>query len=354
MLYSSQDTIKATIVVQDSIQRFRKFDEAEVDSIFKMLERREQMLDSIARAEARMRYLQSLKPAEPEGFDTAAVPYYLTDDSIPFQDHPISHFSTRYFYSRDTSKPVLVDMADNPPVQQETLTELRSSSDLPPARSHDLRPDWLLGIIIGSLVLLAWLKLFYQKFLDQMMQSVTNYQLSVKLLRDQNIFSKKVAIYLNLNFVFIGGAFVYLIFGYYNLRLFLLNDILSYLCYSACLMMLLIIRHVVMHITGYLFDNHYVFREYLHQIFLIYKSLGIYLIILVIGLAYIREDLRVYFVYLGLVLVFSAYFLRLFKGVRILMNKDVFIFYLILYLCTLEILPFLILYRFFSLSVLRG
>ncbi|KPL17565.1 MAG: hypothetical protein AMS26_00350 [Bacteroides sp. SM23_62] len=354
MLYPSQDTVKATIVVQDSTPRFRKFNEAEVDSIFKMLERREEMLDSIARAGVRMRYFQSLKPPEPEGFDTAAVPYYLTDDSVPFLIHPISHFSTRYFCSRDTTKPVLVEVADNPPFKQETLSESRSPSDSPAVRSHDLRPDWLLGIIIASLVLLAWLKLFYHKFLDQMMQSVTNYQLSVKLLRDQNIFSKRVAIALNLNFVFIGGAFVYLIFGYFNLRPFLLNDILSYLCYSGCLMVLLLVRHVVLHVTGYLFDSHHVFREYLHQIFLIYKSLGIYIIILVIGLAYIREDLRIYFVYLGILLVFTAYFLRLFKGVKILLNKDVLIFYLILYLCTLEILPFLILYRFFSLSVLRG
>jgi hypothetical protein len=354
MLQSGQDTVTSKIIIQEPSSRFRKFNESEVDSIFKMLERRAQMLDSVARAEARLRYLRSLKPPEPVGFDTTAVPYYLTDDSSLFQDHPISHFSTRYFCSRDTMKPVLVDLAYNPPIEKETHTELKSPYDFGETRSHDFRPDWLFVIIIGSLVLLAWLKLFYYKFLDQIMQSVSNYQLSGKLLRDQNIFSKRVAIALNLNFVFIGGAFVYLIFAYYNLRPFLLNDILSYLSYSGCLVVLLIVRFVVLHITGYIFDNHQLFREYLHQIFLIYKNLGIYLIPLVIGLAYIRENLRVYFIYLGFILVFSAYLLRFFKGVRILMNKDVLIFYLILYLCTLEILPFLILYRFLSLSILRG
>ena len=354
MLYSSQDTIKASIIVQDTTPRFRKFNADEVDSIFMMLEKREQMLDSMARAEARLRYLQSLPPPEPEGFDTAAVPYYLTEDSFHFQVHPISHLSTRYFCPRDQSKPVLVDLEGRPDEAESTLVEMPTPTHLPPPGSHELRPDWLLGIIIGSLVLLAWLKLFYHKFLDQIMQSVSNYQLSVKLLRDQNIFSKRVAIALNLNFVFIGGAYVYLLFGYYNLRPFALNDIMSYLSYSGCLMLLLLIRHVVLYMAGFLFDNLHVFREYLHQVFLIYKSMGIYLIILVIGLAYIREDLRVYFIYLGIALVFSAYFLRLLKGIRILMNKDVLIFYLILYLCTLEILPFLILYRFFSLSVLRG
>ncbi len=354
MFYSSQDTVRNIIIVQDSTSRFRKFNPSEVDSIFKMLERREQMLDSIARAEARMKYLQSIKPVEPEGFDTAAVPYYLTDDSMLFQDHPISHFNTRYFYARDTMKPILLEQAGSPPAKKETVTELVHQPDIPPARSHDLRPDWLLGIIIGSLVLLAWLKLFYNKFLDQMIQSVTNYRLSVKLLRDQNIFSKRVAIALNLNFVFIGGAFIYLILGYFNYRPLPLGDLLSYLCYTGFLMALLIARYLVLHITGHLFNKHYVFSEYLHQILLIYKNLGIYLIILVIGLSYIRDDLRIYFIYLGAILALLAYFLRLFKGVRILMNKDVLIFYLILYLCTLEILPFLIIYRFISLSVLRG
>jgi hypothetical protein len=354
MFYSGQDTVKATIILRDSTPRFRKYSEAEVDSIFNMLERREQMLDSMTRAEARMKYLQPVKPIAPEEFDTAAVPYYLTDDFFPSQVHPISHFSTRYFCPRDTSKPVLVELETNSPAQRETRTELSSPPDMPPARSHDLRPDWLLVIIVGSLVLLAWLKLFYHKFLDQMMQSIANYQLSVKLLRDQNIFSRRVAFALNLNFVFMGGAYLYLIFGYYNLRPFLLNNILSYLCYSGCLMILLIIRYIVLHITGYLFNNQHVFREYLHQIFLIYKSLGIYLIILVIGLAYIREELRIYFIYLGMALLIAAYLLRFFRGIKILMNKDVLIFYLILYLCTLEILPLLILYRFFALSVLRG
>jgi hypothetical protein len=354
MFYPGQDTVSNTIIVKDTTPRFRKFNQAEVDSIFKMLERREQMLDSIARAEARKKYLQSLIEIEPEGFDTSAVPYYLTDDSIPFQDHPLSYFNLRYFYARDTSKPVFIEQESSSPAPKKTSAEISQQTGMSREHSHELRPDWLLVIIIGSLILLAWLKLFYNKFLDQMIQSVTNYQLSVKLLRDHNIFSRRVAVALNLNFIFIGGAFIYLLFGYYNIKPLPLSDAMSYLCYSGFLMGLLMVRHLALHIIGHLFESRHVFREYLHQIFLIYKSLGIYFIVLVIGLAYIREDLRIYFIYVGILMAVLSYFLRLFKGVRILMNKDVLIFYLILYLCTLEILPFLILYRFFSATVLTG
>jgi hypothetical protein len=61
--------------------------------------------------------------------------------------------------------------------------------------------------------------------------------------------------------------------------------------------------------------------------------------------------LRIYFIYLGMALLIAAYLLRFFRGIKILMNKDVLIFYLILYLCTLEILPLLLGYKLFFLLV---
>ena len=79
-----------------------------------------------------------------------------------------------------------------------------------------------------------------------------------------------------------------------------------------------------------------------------YKNLGIYLIPIVIGIAYIHEKLKIYVVYAGIVLFVLAYFLKFYKGIQIIIKKDVLIFYLILYLCTLEILPVLIIYKFLS------
>jgi hypothetical protein len=213
----------------------------------------------------------------------------------------------------------------------------------------------LLGIVILSLVLLAWLKLFYNKFFDQTIQSLANYQLSAKLLRDQNIFSRRVAFLLNLNFVLVGATTVYLITGFFNLRILPLNDVLSWLVYAGTISCLLILRHLTSHVVGHIFNKREEFREYLFQLMIIYKNLGIYFLIIVIGIAYIRDDLRIYLVYLAGLLVLAAFILRFVRGLQIVLNKkDVLIFYLILYLCTLEILPFLIFYRFFSLSVQAG
>jgi hypothetical protein len=346
-----QDT--AAAVPSDTVTGIRKFSTDEADDIFRAMEKREREFDSIARVRAYYAYLRSIEQDEPEGFDTSAVPYYFVADSLVPAENPLSYLKQRFLSSRDTSKPVFIEkLVATETVAAEYPGENQLLSSVP---SHETRPDWLLGIIIGSLVLLAWLKLFYNKFLDQTIQSVANYQLSTKLLRDQNIFSRRVAFVLNINFILVGASYVYLLFGFLRIRPFPLNDLLSYFGYAGIILGLLILRFVVSHLIGYVFNRHFEFREYLHQILLIYKSLGVYMLILVIGIAYIRDDLRVYLIYISGILLVAAFILRITKGMKIILNnKDILIFYLILYLCTLEIIPLLIFYRFFSSSFLAG
>jgi hypothetical protein len=181
-----------------------------------------------------------------------------------------------------------------------------------------------------------------------------NYQLSATLLRDQNIFSRRVAFFLNLNFVIISGAFVFLLLGYLKIRPLPYGDLVSYLVYSGIIMALLLLRYILSNLIGFIFQKQKEFTEYQHQILLIYKNLGIFLIPIVIGIAYIHEGIREYLIYLGGFMLVASLILRLIKGFKILMNRDVLIFYLILYLCILEILPILIFYRFFALSVLTS
>jgi hypothetical protein len=350
---SSQGQANSSLAPQDSSTGLKKFSTSEVDDIFKAMERKERQLDSIARVRAYRAYLRSIESEKPEPFDTSAVPYNLLQDSISPGSNPLSSFKIRYYSSKDTLKPVLHE-AEN---SSETMEVVRiiPQAHSPGGHSHDLRPDWLIAIVIGSLVLLAWLKLFYNKFLDQTLQSLTNYQLSSKLLRDQNMFSRRVAFALNINFVIVGGAFLYLVLGFFNIRIFSLGDFPSFLAYTGILSLLLILRYFISHIVGHVFRRQGEFREYLHQLLLIHKNLGIYLLIPVAGISYIREDMRIYLVYLSVLFILFALVLRLVKGIKIVLNnKDVLIFYLILYLCTLEILPLLIFYRFFSSSVQAG
>ena len=353
--YYFQDSIPvfhADSVVHDTTDNSgnsKQFSAEEVYSIFETLERREKELDSLTGVRSRERTVRPPASPAPIPFDTASVPYRESPEQGALKDNPLSAVKWKMLYPKESS----IFIEEAPPSAQQ-VQPFEKSRDHSYVSGHEPRPDWLLGLILFCLVLIAWLKLFYNKFLNQTMQSLLNFQLSAKLFRDQNMFSRRVAIALNLNFVLTGGAFIYLIFEYFQIHPFDYTDHVSFLFYSGIVAGLLFLRFFVSHTVGYVFQKQIEFQEYQHQILLIYKNLGIYLIPLVFAIAYIHEDIRVYLIYLGILMLFTSFILRLFRGFKLLMKKDVLIFYLILYLCTLEILPLLILYRFFSSLVLTG
>ncbi len=341
---------------QDTSISIRKFTPEEIQSIFEASDRKQKKMDSIIalnQKKAVSHAITSPSESDTNKISKDDIPYLSIDDSVLIlsQKQFIQSLSNQYFYYKDTSQPVIYDtpidllQTETPAQPGYTQTEKPSS---PNGKSYDLNPDWLLGIVIGSLVVIAWLKLFYNKFFDQILQSIRNYQLSTKFLRDQNLFSRRVSLIMNIHFIIIGSLFFYLLNSYFNIIRLFDNGFHTFLFFSGCLLILLWGRYFISHLTGYLFNLHNEFRGYIHQLLLIYKNLGIYLIPIVIGIAYIHESLKIYVIYIGVVLFVLAYLLRFIKGFQIIIKKDVLIFYLILYLCTLEILPVLIIYKFLS------
>jgi len=275
------------------------------------------------------------------------IPYYIPEKTYLFQLNPsLKNLSNQYFSIKDTSE--LIFKEESQPSGSLIRDKFVQQPDRNEIPKQDINPDWLIAVIIGSLVILAWLKLFYNKFFDQVIISMWNYQLGSKFLRDQGIFSRRVGLILNINSVLIGGLFIYLVLAHFNINPLSLKPLPAYILYSTILVILLLFRYILTVLTGYIFDRQTYFREYLYHILNIYKNLGILFIPFVFCIAYIQENLRIYFIIFALVLIALAYLYRFIKGFQLIIKKDVLIFYLILYLCTLEIIPVLFYYKFFS------
>jgi len=188
-----------------------KFSPGDIDQLFRDIERKEKQMDSITAIRALRPGRIQTKPEKPE-IDSLSIPYLFKEEDLTLPGNRLDYLNREYFSARVIEKPDIFRESET------QLTELvvesgTTSRHIPMAGSHNLRPGWLIFILIASLVLLAWLKLFYNKFLDQIMQSLRNFQLSTKLLRDHNIFSARVSFALNLNFIFISGLLTYLVLG---------------------------------------------------------------------------------------------------------------------------------------------
>jgi len=338
----SQDTTVQTNIVQDTLP-------TSSDSINEIsgIEQSPQKTDSVAIiVPVATPVIQTQRLSGPEpSFDNNRYQYDSDDLSVDNNLHFLRKSEDQFFYVMDSARLVY----SNDPHQSYKAEIQEDQEFLSSSKTEQLiKPDWLIGIIIGCLVLFAWLKLFYYKFIDQTFISLWNFQLSENFLRDQSIFSRRVSMLLNLNFIVTAGLFFYLIATYFEMNPWTLTPFNIFLASTGTITLLLAARYVISHLTGTVFNYHKLFKDYLSQIMIIYKIAGIVLIPIIMAIAYLPDTLRIYLIITGLILLAAGVLFRFVKGIQLIFNKDVSIFYLILYLCTLEFLPALVLYKFFS------
>jgi hypothetical protein len=89
-------------------------------------------------------------------------------------------------------------------------------------------------------------------------------------------------------------------------------------------------------------------NEYLRNIFLFNKIFGLIVFPLLVAHPFIDIKFRFIFIYAGIIIFVLLFILRIFRGIVISVKNKFSIFYIILYLCTLEILPVLIFYKLYN------
>ena len=73
--------------------------------------------------------------------------------------------------------------------------------------------------------------------------------------------------------------------------------------------------------------------------------IGIVLLPIISILPYVPDSIAPWVFYAGFFVIILLYILRIFRGLQISFKNRLSIFYLILYLCALEIMPTLILFK---------
>jgi hypothetical protein len=205
--------------------------------------------------------------------------------------------------------------------------------------------DWFLGIFLVIALLFIWIRLFYGKYFATLASAVSSFQMSAKLFRERNVLVRRVSIVLDFIYFVMLSVLIYesvthfkwvdSALGQFNLYLLLLNIIIIYS----------LSRIALLRITGHLFLQRNLFSEYIHNTLVINKGTGIILFPLVITAHYFPFPLISLVLVLGLGILILGVIWKSIRAYQIIRRKNVVLFYLILYLCTLEFLPLLIGYK---------
>jgi hypothetical protein len=215
-----------------------------------------------------------------------------------------------------------------------------------PGKRSNETYDWLLGIFLFLVVLFVWIRVFYSKFFANLGNALASFQLSVKLFQERNILSHRVSIVLDFIYIIVTTIFIFELIEYTGNTRTGMTGINLFLLLLNILMLYAILRVVILRLTGSLFMVYPLFSEYIHNSFVVNKGLGILLFPIVVMIHYLPYKMIPVMLGLGVVLFTAALLFKSFRAYQIIIRRDILIFYLILYLCTLEILPLLLGYKF--------
>jgi len=222
------------------------------------------------------------------------------------------------------------------------ITEQKVTGEMN-AESRDVfhHPYWVFGIIILCFVLLAWGKLFFKRRLDMIFRAVFAKNYANQLMREGNLFNERIGLVLFLIYLPVISLFVYLSIPLLPQLQLPLSGGLLYLALLGFFFIFWIFKLSLSRLLSALFNTGEHAVELLGNMYLFNLFAGIVLLPLVACMAF--ADPYIFF-YISLLVLFLTYTYRIIREAQIGFKIIKFSpFHLFLYLCTLEILPIIVL-----------
>ena len=202
--------------------------------------------------------------------------------------------------------------------------------------------NWITIVFLACLFIFAWIQATYPKRLSQILRAVAQPHHVNQLERDGNIFKERIALGLGLNYYLITSIFIFQIISAFGVLPAGLNNLTLTTIIFAGLFAYQLLKSVVIHGTGIIFNTGEYARQYQLIILIFNYMIGIVLFPVVV-IAFYWNNLD--FLIAGITIISMSLLYRFVRGFLTGQdNKSYNLFYLFLYLCTLEILPLMLIY----------
>lgn len=236
--------------------------------------------------------------------------------------------------------------ADSVVVQSTIVLTSPTNNNFPGTVKAETGMNWIVITLLVSLFTFSWMRMVYEKFIVQIAGAMVNYQVSLRLFRERNVLFRNISLALNFTFAVNFGLFIYFVVDFFGMGQVLPYKFLSMLAYTMGVAVIYGLKSGVCKFIGYVFVVKDEFDEYIHNVRLYNKNIGLFLFPVIIVYPFIMDQAKPFVIYAGFLIIATLILLRIHRGFQIIMKKGASIFYLILYLCAIEILPVLLLIKF--------
>ena len=200
-------------------------------------------------------------------------------------------------------------------------------------------------ILTGLLLFFALIKMVFNKYVNNMLGLVFRGSLRQKQIREQLLQTPLPSLFLNVFFVGVAGIYIFFLLQHYQTAQNTGFWLLLLYCVAAVALVYLV-KFIVLKFTGWIFNMREAADTYIFIVFLVNKLLAIFLLPLLVVMAFSMASWSGVLLTLSyiMVLVFFAYrYIVSFAPVRREVKVSQFHFFM--YLCAFEIIPLLLIYK---------
>lgn len=235
-----------------------------------------------------------------------------------------------------------------PPVKYDTIpgeyiTTREGAAPLKPVVRPDNFQPWVSAVIFLAFLVLVILRVFDWRRMRQLLSGITRISAVSMYYREEYALTNRISILLTLNFLLCGALFITQLVRVYAGDALPVQPFVLFLLVAGGLFLTYLLKWLGVLLLGQVFHVKEPAAEYSYTVFLFNKALGIMLFPVVVALAFAVQLKAEWLVYAGLGFWGIMLIYRILRGVLIGISAGgVSIFNLFIYLCTLEILPFVL------------
>jgi hypothetical protein len=278
--------------------------------------------------------------------DTISVCFRNSIADVTFYDY--NNFVFRIGFGTYKEFPyVFTDKVRQQRTREKTIliNHLKTGDVLP---SHPLHADWMILVIIVAATLFSLIRKAKGNLSPGLARFFLFRGINDPVSRDIGGLFHWHSTILNLISFLIIGLFGYTAVTYFDLIPAGFKGIITWLIALGIVCLAVTLRHITCVITGFTSGEREVFTKYLLGIYQSYRIAAFFLFVIIILMSYTRILPVKDFIISGIFVAGVIYLFRVISLLVIFLNKNISIFYLILYLCALEILPVLIIVKYFT------
>ncbi len=207
--------------------------------------------------------------------------------------------------------------------------------------------NWQVLILLLSILFMGLVKAFSNNRFKQGIKALLNYTVAQEITREEKVFFHRSNLFFTAIHLLTAALFVFQFKEILNLGVTEVNKFSFFVSILSFLCGLYTVKYICARLLAFIFKDVSIALEYVFNVSL-YNSLQGALFIPILCIAYFTEvPFHFTLFYIAIPLFFFVFLLRLYRLFKIGQHKGVSYVYIFVYICTLEILPLVVMYGIF-------